>query len=51
MICIIKHNETMGTLLISGFRLQGVFPPRVSAEKQKKRRFRRKNRIWSLSTN
>ena len=35
MICIIKHNETMGTLLISGFRLQGVFR-RACQRKNKK---------------
>ena len=33
------------------FRLQGVFPPRMSAEKQKMQHNRRKSRLWGLSTN
>ena len=36
MICIIKHNETMGTLLISGFSLTRCFSAaRVSGKTKK----------------
>ncbi len=40
------HSIPVGTTPVSlKNRLQGVFPPHLSAEKRKKRRYRRKNRI------
>ena len=36
--------------LLSVIIAEGVFPPHLSAEKQKKRRYRRKNKFLGLST-